>query len=260
MYLASPYQNAGNCCSLMGDYEQALNYLMKSLNHAIQNNTHTGNNYGNIGLCYQKMGKHSKALDFYHRAVNELRHIGDISGETVYSMNIAGLYHLQGRTDDAESLYKKCIALARESNVIINECIGLGNLGILLMHQNRFSEAKEVLSDSIELAQKCSPLCVTVYTGSLANVECALGNIELALELGRQVEPSTIESHLDEFIQLKCILAEVYFRANEHQESEKHLQTAQELYEQHDFRRNTSTGDQLLRTLDLIRAQTTTSN
>ncbi len=195
-----------------GDVVRALEYFQRSMaiHREIGNRRAESDGMSNIGILHAQQGRNSEAQTHYRRALRISRLVGNLRGQARIVGNIANLLSESGEFGQAKEHYEQ--ALVIHENLDDPRGLGelLGNYGDLLLSQGDLKGAEKRLRRAIELSQGIQPLCVGVFSASLAHV-CALnGAVDEALSLMDQAEPLVRDVHQAEWGKLLCKKAIVH--------------------------------------------------
>ena len=237
--LAPALEKAALVCRILGEYQRALDYMERALDHAIKNNMRIGTLYCNVGLCHNVMGNEEQALHYYHLGVQDLRKSGDENREMLYLGNIANIYMRQQKYIQAEAIFEDVIARSAELGILSNESISRGNYGELLLQTNRWDEANFQLTQAVELSREVYPVASGVFTGTLARLRSLQGQHEEAMTLLEQEIVQTVQVDPEEYTKLLCVAAGIYFNASEHTLALRTYEQATEILRAQDFQPNT---------------------
>ncbi len=166
----------GLICGNKGDYDDAINFLNKSIEYRIEangeNDTTLAKTYNNIGTFFFYKGKYYKALKYYQKAleISMLRKIKDNRAIATYYQNIGIIFAIKGDFDKANEYFNKNLNINR--NILSNDDPNLGriylNLGSLNYLLQKFDNCINYL-DSAE----------NIYIQKFGKNYNSLGNIYL---------------------------------------------------------------------------------
>lgn len=175
-----------------GNYKNALHYFLEGLklNEYLpaDKKIKTSIFYNNIGLIYQELNLNEKALS-YHLKAYESRVKDNLRKEQAASLNNIGIcYHAMNKNEKAIESYKKGLAIAQESENIIDYYKISENIGNALQSQKKFRESisyyQKILDikDSVAINPKTF---LGVYTG-LSSAYNEIGDPKKGLFYGQK--------------------------------------------------------------------------
>ncbi len=175
-----------------GNYKDALHYFLEGLklNEYLpaDKKIKTSIFYNNIGLIYQELNLNEKALS-YHLKAYESRVKDNLRKEQAASLNNIGIcYHSMNENEKAIESYKKGLAIAQESENIIDYYKISENIGNALQSQKKFKESisyyQKILDikDSVAINPKTF---LGVYTG-LSSAYNEIGDPKKGLFYGQK--------------------------------------------------------------------------
>jgi len=115
-HVAMGYNNLGSCYLEVGDYDQALEYFMKSLQI---NEEHSFKREGipkaltNIALIYKKIDSLDRALHHLSRAEEVFREVDDQVGLSQLYINMGSVYKKKGALERARKCYRRSMELSQ---------------------------------------------------------------------------------------------------------------------------------------------------
>ncbi|HEX6686044.1 MAG TPA: tetratricopeptide repeat protein, partial [Candidatus Limnocylindrales bacterium] len=148
-----------------------------------------------LGNAYQKAGRHREAISVLERAIDGREALGDRRNAAGSRHNLATVYRILGRLDEAVRLEEAALATVREVGCAELEALFLGT-GLPLIYQKlgRWDDALGALTRAMALAlQRGSPLETGRIAGNLGWLHLRLGQLAEArqqlaagLEIGRK--------------------------------------------------------------------------
>ncbi|MFQ5830400.1 MAG: AAA family ATPase, partial [Candidatus Methylomirabilia bacterium] len=137
------------------DDAKALRYCEQAL--AIAEETGARNVLGGslVGLSrlHMNRGGLAEAEPFALRAVEEAQAIGDPYLEVVASGQLAFIYRLQGRTDDALVISDRLLTLARQRHYLRLECLSLYRLALVHLDRGEYGRAMAAAEEGRRLGE-----------------------------------------------------------------------------------------------------------
>jgi|GEM_PF-2649814 len=162
----------GSIYKEMGSDNEALKYLLKSLNIA-----ETNKNQKNIAICLNQLGlihkhlnQYEKALDFLFRAVEIREKVGDKKRMAAYLNNIALVYKSMNDYDKALEYSLKSLKLKEELGNKKGISATLNNIALLYRQQGKKQKALDFLLQSLKLKKEL---------GNQKGIAISLNNIGL---------------------------------------------------------------------------------
>ena len=194
--MSTSYNNIGIIHAQKGDYDQALDFFLKSLQLVEELGDKNGmaNSYNNVGLIHKKEGDYDQAIDFYFKSLKISEELGDKNGMANSYNNIGSIYSDKGDSqldkeiqrdeyNQALDFYFKSLQLFEEIGDKNSMAASYNNIGSLYLMQGKPKEAKEqqLLALNIALEIGAKPQMYFAYN-SLAQCDSALGNFRGAYE------------------------------------------------------------------------------
>ncbi|MDP4267120.1 MAG: tetratricopeptide repeat protein [Bacteroidota bacterium] len=154
--LGNAYNNLGNSCYFLGDYEKSLTYHQEALKIREEQRDKVGiaASYTNIGLVYERQADYGKAISFHLKAlkINEL--IGDKLGLAKNSNNIGMVYDKQRDFKNAISYYEKARKLYEETGNKDGVAKVLNNIGLIYNNKKDYKKALEYYNQSLKIMEE----------------------------------------------------------------------------------------------------------
>ncbi len=182
--------DAYNCMGVVkkeaGDYDEALNFHLKSLKVRLEMKDLKGiaNSLNNIGIVYKELDNYPKALHYYSLALRMMNIIRDERGVAKLYGNIGNVYKRQKKFDQALHylLANLKIISKRKELKAMSSCFG--NIGGVLAIQKNRSKALLYHFASLRLAQKINdkPLIAGAYN-NIGGIYRHQKNYKQALEM-----------------------------------------------------------------------------
>lgn len=154
--LGTVQNNIGNVYGNRAQHDLALEHYNKTL--AITEKL--GDKHGlsvvlmNIAAVHQSNGELDKALEINLRSLKMGEMLGDQRIISAIMGNIGGIYQLKGEPERGLETLQKCLVIKRK----IDDKQGIvwvtGNIGIMLHYLARTDEARDILLDTVENAEK----------------------------------------------------------------------------------------------------------
>ena len=104
----------------------------------------------NLGVIDQRLGRLAQAIARYDARLRQARTAGDIRNQAIARLNASTVYHGQSNYAEAETALREAESLWAQTNDRIGSAMTLGNLGELLMTQNRLDEAESCFQRALQ--------------------------------------------------------------------------------------------------------------
>ena len=102
-----------------------------------------------MGVIYANKGDHPSAMRCFESSLSLAKMIGDKDLEAKAEGNLANLYDLEGRFQEAEKAYERCLAYFIESGDEVNTAKTSNNLGVSNLLKERYQLAAEYFEKTI---------------------------------------------------------------------------------------------------------------
>jgi CHAT domain-containing protein/Flp pilus assembly protein TadD len=167
----------------LGDYSEALNFLIKAKNISQNNLWYMTKIYSAEGSLYFLSGEYDKAEVLYKQSSDLSFKIGDRINFARSLINLAILDDISGRVDDARIKFQNAIETASEINDVETAAIAYAELGVSFSFTNEIINAKENYLKSLELQKKLgNKLRISYLHENLGNIYAAMFNYEQAIK------------------------------------------------------------------------------
>lgn len=178
------YRRLGRQRKALEQYEDALEVARASDEAMLVRNL-----LNDSGLVLAYLGRYSEALERYHEALEETRRLGHRRFEAEYLINIGHARYLLGDFEEAGSMIRRGIYLARRSEVPADIANGLVSLGLVHLGEDKLDEAEETLHDGLRRADSIPDVFLSTYaTFALAEVHLQRGTQRAAETAALQAE------------------------------------------------------------------------
>ncbi|HEX8009450.1 MAG TPA: tetratricopeptide repeat protein [Casimicrobiaceae bacterium] len=148
--------DAGQYCSFMGRYSEALRHLEEGLAIAreIGNTGMIARVLQPLGMASLGVGEAAAARGYLEEALVLARELGD-KRELAGAINaLAQLHRLEANLETAEPLYDQVVALARELGDREIIAVGLLNLAMVFLGRGAYERARTVLLEALTIAEE----------------------------------------------------------------------------------------------------------
>jgi CHAT domain-containing protein/tetratricopeptide (TPR) repeat protein len=194
-----------------------------------------------LGRAHQALGQYGTAATMFNQAIATLRQAvlqKQIAPEDPrlrqIIANLATVYLLQGRHDDAEKLYNEALQIAVKASGPASSEVAMltGNLAEVAKQQRRYAQAEALYQRALNLAEKAkgpSSLLVALILNNLTKVYEELGRFNEAVDANKRAlevyERTLGPDHPDVAVSLNN-LAHVYERIGRYAQSDELYQRA----------------------------------
>ncbi len=152
LQLLNDYANIGSMEYLLNNYNNALNYFLKSLSLAEETGSkQIGKIYNNLGNVYCTLNQLDKSLDYYQLALKGKLHNSDAVDIASSHINIGNVYRNKDDLDLAYENYSKALELLQTSNNKTYLAIVYNNLADIYMSREDYEPAIDLLEKSQEI-------------------------------------------------------------------------------------------------------------
>lgn len=163
--LAVLYTNIGNTLLSEGNYDDAYNHYLKTLEYKplVKNQRSISDAYTGLAILYEDKGEYQEAIKYYQMGLEVEKLEDDKVAMTSSYLNIGDLLRKMKKFDRASEMILGGVQLARENNLKFEVLYGYNMLGTLYFDKGDFKSAYSwrtkamLLKDSIftsELADK----------------------------------------------------------------------------------------------------------
>ncbi len=164
---------------------RSFNYADSAMLRARKNKSerYIAFSYNNLGNLYNYINDFTSALDNFEKALKIQRKMGNVPAECSSILNKGNTYFYSGEYNKAEKCYRKALQLYRTiKSDVYTESNVYNNLGSACAAQNKFEEAKNWFTKSLEISQKNKDNISTAYTlNNIGNILTAEKKKEEAL-------------------------------------------------------------------------------
>ncbi|NCC88282.1 MAG: tetratricopeptide repeat protein [Clostridia bacterium] len=209
--VANSYENLGIVYNEMGDFDNAIECQLKSVEiRKPINYPRLFNNYINLSVLYGAIKNTDKQGYYIDLAKQEISSQQGISAESkaIFYSGLGDLYDEQGLNDSSVVCYKKVISYSQEAEWNRGITSGLGSLANVFRKKGELDSAIVYHQKSLELSERIGEsMSITEELFALAEIYSqkgdhlkALSYSEKALENARSCNLMEIESQILEFI------------------------------------------------------------
>ena len=171
--LAACYNSIGNCFYGQGNFQKAIENMLKALNYYEEMHKNASNpieiydsqrgicaSLSNIGCVHIEMGNYKSALEYHYKALKIYFEISKskIEKEKTFGKggiskcynNIGNVYDYQGKFKLALEYYKKSLKIKKELNDIRGICLSYNNIGNIYGQIGEYAQAIETYQNSLK--------------------------------------------------------------------------------------------------------------
>lgn len=221
------YNNLGEVCMLMAQYNTALDYHKKALDIRKESNNTFGQgaSYLNMGNVYLYQSSFDTALIFYNKSIDQFSLIEDsLRLASVYN-NIGAIHSYIGNNDEVIKYWEKSLSIKEALNDKKAIAVSKNNLAELYISQGKFELAKEYLIDAIAIKEQLenTESLVTSYF-NLSEVYKLQDNYVMSLNFMKKAETKITNSSSAYLkAELNNKLGNYYFSQSDLSLAEKYL-------------------------------------
>ncbi len=146
------------------------------------------------GAKAHREGRYSDAVNSFQAAAKDAEAFGPQDPRLATSLNnLAGLYHQQGKYNEAEPLYKRSLAIVEKAlgHEHPHVATSLNNLAELYRFQGKFVDAEQLYKRSLAIREKALGPAHPQVATSLENYAMLLR------KTNREVEAARMEAHAE---------------------------------------------------------------
>lgn len=135
-----------------------------------------------MGVIYANKGDHTSALRCFESSLSMARMIGDKDLEARAEGNLANLYDMEGRFQDAEKAYERCLSFFVGSGDMICAAKTSNNLGVMNLLRDDYQAAGEYFEKTIDACRSINNkevLGIALVNGGYCHAKC--GNLSRAV-------------------------------------------------------------------------------
>ncbi|PKV49312.1 two-component sensor histidine kinase [Aquimarina sp. MAR_2010_214] len=209
------YLRMGNFYNAKSEHEKALFYNKKLLEvvKKLEYELGIAKSYQNIGVTYVKMGDYNQALDYYLKALKIYETLEEENFVVGITGNIGSLYSCRLKDDENGLVYyNKALTLSKKNGNEEFRAHILGAVGEMYMRQKEFEKAKNILKESIVVAEKTNYTEVVISGyNNLSQINIEEKNFIEALEYTKKALQIRFERGSSEDITLAYLtLGDIY--------------------------------------------------
>ena len=226
-FLQKGYQLQGVSWRLKGDFDSALESLLKSLESAenLEDDLLIGQVYIEIGNVYSENRNPTLAKTYYSRGLEHLRRSGNnfSLGRGLY--NVGDHLYEQGELDSALVYTREAIEISRKERDTISEAYSLGNLGRIYAKMGENRRAEVHLNEAISLLEEVPDYnSITDFLFTMAEIYSERGLDVEAIEYAeRSLDAARTYGLKMDLAQVHKKLSDLYAKVGDTEESYEHF-------------------------------------
>ncbi|WP_438426498.1 tetratricopeptide repeat-containing sensor histidine kinase [Aquimarina macrocephali] len=209
------YLRMGNFYNAKSEHEKALfcNKKLLEIAKKLEYELGVAKSYQNIGVTYVKMGDYNQTLDYYLKALKIYETLEEENFVVGITGNIGSLYSCRLKDDENGLVYyNKALTLSKKIGNEEFRAHILGAVGEMYMRQKEFAKAKNILKESISIAEKTNYTEVVISGyNNLSQINIEKKNFNEALEHTKKALQIRLERGSSEDITLAYLtLGDIY--------------------------------------------------
>ncbi len=169
--------------------EPAFNLAVKLNESPVRNIAKSAKNgiagaSNNLGFVYRNRGDIPKALDWYHKSLNILEEINDLSGIAISLNNLGNIYADQGDNLKALEYYRKSLKMREKIGDKQGIATSFNNIGLIYKDQGDTINALDFFDKSLKLREEIGyKPGIATSLHNIAVIYNAKRNLKKAIEL-----------------------------------------------------------------------------
>lgn len=195
----------GQIDEALGSYQRSL-----SIHREIGNRRAEADGMANLAILHVQQGRFAEAMKHYKRGRSINKLVGNRRGEARVCGNLASLYFEMGEFDKVREHHERALEVYRDIDDVRGLSETLGNLGDFFLQQGEIDLAEQHFVESIAFSNRGHPLCIGVFSASLAMVRLHQNRIDEACALVEHGESFVRGVHQLEMGKFLCKKARVF--------------------------------------------------
>lgn len=188
--LVDVWNDIGIVYEQMNEGDKAIEYYQKALEVLEQTKASPqklANIYNNIGVVLYDQGKMEQALQYFEKSLAIRLQINSPLIESSYT-NIANVYLLQKKYDEAVKLYHQAYAITQKQNNPEKATLQLLSLGLAKMYQKQYDSSQYYIQEGLMSAQKNQLISMIEYAYDVQlQLDSARNNYQGAFTMARKL-------------------------------------------------------------------------
>ncbi len=163
--LAFAYAYLGDVCRVRGNYDAARGYLESSLSLSQAGDPYTRTlALNNLGIVASLQGRYDEAEELYHKCLELHQTLGNRRGVTHVLNNLGGIAFLQQDYARAKQLYQESLVIEKEIGELRGLAVALENLGEVACALGDYAEAKRIYQETLAIVREIGDHHQSAYT------------------------------------------------------------------------------------------------
>ena len=223
----------GNFYNLTGDYEKAVDYIIRSKDifERADNYQGIGSAYNNLGATYEEMGRYDEAMDNLIKALSIYEFNVDSSSIAKTYLNLGLLYFRQEDHVKSLELYNKSLQIRERTGDKAGMALLYNNIAIVNYYledydnvRNYFEKAYKIYFELGYIRQQLMALSnLAEILNIIGQKEKALENYFKILELEKKL------GQKGEFAQTHFLIGDLYLSRGDFTNAKKHMYKSLEI-------------------------------
>jgi tetratricopeptide (TPR) repeat protein len=150
---AASYHHLGIIAQQRGDYDQALDWYLKSLNisEELGNRADMARSYHHLGMVAQDRGDYDQALDWYRKSLDIKEGLGNRAGMASSYHQLGIVAHLRGDYDQSLDWYRKSLDINEELGNRAEMAPSYHHLGMVAQERGDYDQALDWYRKSLDI-------------------------------------------------------------------------------------------------------------
>ena len=223
--------NLGGTYFAMGNLIKAKEYFQRSLDlqEELNEQSDKANNNYNLALVYHALGNYEKAEQYFEIALKKQQQIGSRKSEAHILGALGVLKQELGQIQDAQRYHQKELALFEEVGHVQGIGLSKGNLANTYLKQDKYSEAKQLFEEAIELCDRYLPYASGSFRGKLATIYALEHDTTETFALLKKGEEQ-VQAYPMEYVSFLCTQVKAFWHLGEQEKSKHSLKKAKEIF------------------------------
>jgi signal transduction histidine kinase len=155
-YIVSMQQNLSVSYSYLNDYENALKYLLPSIDYfkKTNNDAMLSTTYDNIGIIYRGTKQYDKAVAYHKKALDIARKTNNMYTVASVLSNLGNVYTDLRKYDSAIVVMNESLLIGKKENFEYIISTVTGNIGNVLIKEGRYDSLNYYCTEGLSLAEK----------------------------------------------------------------------------------------------------------
>ncbi len=155
-YIVSMQQNLSVSYSYLNDYENALKYLLPSIDYSKKTNNDAmlSTTYDNIGIIYRGTKQYDKALEYHKKALDIARKADNRYTVASVLSNLGSVYTELRKYDSAIVVMNESLLIGKKENYDYIISTLTGNMGNVLIKQGKYDSLNYYCTEGLRLSEK----------------------------------------------------------------------------------------------------------